>query len=1563
MSTSSVTEKLNARLEEFLKLVGVSDIAHRRDESTVDVYLHGKKQRNERDQAMKTAKEKITMSSVDQHKHNKQFVTVDLTRAQRWGVKMACRHILHDETGGLRGAIMAHSMGLGKTLIGVEVSRAFLAKHADQGVVVVAAPKMLCDQWQEELEDEDALGRRCCFEACSVAFKPPSEYDEDLLAAALHDIAPDARVGAGAVSNLRPYHVRRVWRALEDKGCSDIRGGWARSGTDAAFLAGMRIQAGKDIANEAHALPHCDYLVLTHDLFKNNHQELSNALGDDVKRLLILDEAQRAKNQNAQDEDDGDATDNLNTAVHEFPGKRLLLTATPMEINISELWALARLVVPDMSAPNANKISGIGAKLGRALHAAHGHLPPLLEVKNLIQQYQDITHRTPQVDDKFKKVVACVNTCLYAFMDRLGPSVLSKELGRVHRSEFLVTCDPDTDTMGPATLETWVTPSAARDQFLMKCLSKRRELGQGQKTIIFHWYKDYRDHVVKLMDENKIQYELLHGDMTTSARKGAIDRFKDAKATSTVLVANIQVGGVGLNLQHHANMVIFLNSDWNPANIEQAAGRIWRRGQERDCSIVHLVVTGEFSKADAPPVRIDEKKKFETMMRRVVANANFLDGKYLVGSGDAWSADPGKKHKLEEYIPQGANLTVKRIDYDLKDVVDVSVNATPPPLLDQYDVRSGNKKVARLPIYNKGDASYTSHFAELVESLREKLLQEVYYCTMHDVFFFRGEISKVPPLLYPLTTTQLERVQARIPDARFRMAFDPSVTPGLKDSLEQKQAAEAYAKRNQELLARVGDAGGGVVCLCTEAAGSDVNDDYRRQRAPLLVCLLLLLLHTKGVLPTTSKKEQLRAYLAVLSETRASTDVRAYPLLKSIADCACTTDEAVPPDRLEEQAARDFVQELQLANQVSVAEAGGTRYVLWCSDPETLPPAASMTQFPPYVYEDSERRPRVLVETPAGQSWILGDGVAELHGQVEPLVKRRIYTLWENPDYNASAPAAVQKQGKTAKDILVQFVNYNSKEDVSQLSLPGTTRLSGAKTQLVEALQRKEEMAGDDTKIDLDLVNVDGDVFRGADDNVNMGMTLQNNLKDGKIWYKIKQHQVKWIPVRALKPAVKPEELESTFRFGINVGDTKAELEKKHDRTEFTLYKDDSLSVKSRPPKPNTIEKTFKEVDGKLQIHYTAEALVQLHLTMDTAERAKQLLAKFQGGSTLLRATLSDDQVTITTMVRKGTTAQKLQKQLTDAVQMQKLRAKLSGVVDDTALEDGAGITVQFQTSAKATEMVIQEWRSVGVVPAPDVAVVNKLPKTLPADTKVADLYEQLNQEYDGHRYRWQLFEDENGKKSAVNAKLLRNVYNTMVVYYTGVKLVRVTVTNATPQDTTPSQVSFDDRLRQIARVPNTENDVYIEQGKTVGDLLALLKQKTDDDAVVGKLGGAGGLTRVLTDRDAVAVVLRPRGKVIFRVVSETDGEKLEGVEDAVWFEDQVKLGVFEKAKKQIRDKFQRLHKEQGLLLRFKPTTEPGNLQGITQFDFPASIVRKTPTLPGQGAQGGGPAPGDFIMH
>jgi len=54
-----------------------------------------------------------------------------------------------------------------------------------------------------------------------------------------------------------------------------------------------------------------------------------------------------------------------------------------------------------------------------------------------------------------------------------------------------------------------------------------------------------------------------------------------------VLFVNNRAGGVGQNWQQNANMVVHLNSPWNPATLRQATARVHRQGQERKTYVFH----------------------------------------------------------------------------------------------------------------------------------------------------------------------------------------------------------------------------------------------------------------------------------------------------------------------------------------------------------------------------------------------------------------------------------------------------------------------------------------------------------------------------------------------------------------------------------------------------------------------------------------------------------------------------------------------------------------------------------------------------------------------------------------------------------------------------------------------------------------------------------------------------------------------------------------------------------------------------------------------------------------
>jgi hypothetical protein len=51
-------------------------------------------------------------------------------------------------------------------------------------------------------------------------------------------------------------------------------------------------------------------------------------------------------------------------------------------------------------------------------------------------------------------------------------------------------------------------------------------------------------------------------------------------------------GGVGLNLQHAAAVVVNMDLPWNPAVLEQRIGRVHRMGQSRGVQVVNFVGQG-----------------------------------------------------------------------------------------------------------------------------------------------------------------------------------------------------------------------------------------------------------------------------------------------------------------------------------------------------------------------------------------------------------------------------------------------------------------------------------------------------------------------------------------------------------------------------------------------------------------------------------------------------------------------------------------------------------------------------------------------------------------------------------------------------------------------------------------------------------------------------------------------------------------------------------------------------------------------------------------------------------
>ena len=113
----------------------------------------------------------------------------------------------------------------------------------------------------------------------------------------------------------------------------------------------------------------------------------------------------------------------------------------------------------------------------------------------------------------------------------------------------------------------------------------------GHKTLLFCQHRimlDIFEGYVKAM--GTINYRRMDGTTPIASRQTLVDEFNH-NADAHVFLLTTKVGGLGVNLTG-ADRVIIYDPDWNPSTDIQARERAWRLGQKREVEIYRLMVAG-----------------------------------------------------------------------------------------------------------------------------------------------------------------------------------------------------------------------------------------------------------------------------------------------------------------------------------------------------------------------------------------------------------------------------------------------------------------------------------------------------------------------------------------------------------------------------------------------------------------------------------------------------------------------------------------------------------------------------------------------------------------------------------------------------------------------------------------------------------------------------------------------------------------------------------------------------------------------------------------------------------
>lgn len=343
-----------------------------------------------------------------------------------------------------------------------------------------------------------------------------------------------------------------------------------------------------------------DVLLTTYELVLKDH-----ALLESVKwRLLLVDEGHRLKNSSSQ------LYDVLFKLVPS--SGRVLITGTPLQNSLGELWCLLRFLMPEKFSDYEDFLQKYSVDLGSegGSNVRLEELHALIKPHILRRLKRDVEHSLKGKTEKIvrvdltplqKQLYRYILTRNYRDLKRTQEAAGNRAVGGLLNilGELKKICNhPLLLGKGSPALQEF-TQSGDNFGFKLEESGKlvilqrllRRLKDEGHRVLIFSQSVRMLDLLQSFVKSEGYAWQRLDGSTTSVARHLAIQAYNAPGSNDFVFLLSTRAGGLGINLAT-ADTVIIYDSDWNPQNDLQAMARAHRIGQKKLVRIFRLVSAG-----------------------------------------------------------------------------------------------------------------------------------------------------------------------------------------------------------------------------------------------------------------------------------------------------------------------------------------------------------------------------------------------------------------------------------------------------------------------------------------------------------------------------------------------------------------------------------------------------------------------------------------------------------------------------------------------------------------------------------------------------------------------------------------------------------------------------------------------------------------------------------------------------------------------------------------------------------------------------------------------------------
>ena len=292
---------------------------------------------------------------------------------------------------------------------------------------------------------------------------------------------------------------------------------------------------------------------------------------------ICLDEAHVIKNRGTK----------TSIAIMQLAAKnRIILTGTPVQNHLGELWNLFQFINPGLlgryevfnqkyilpieSQQDEERRSQLQALtapflLRRTKQAVVTELPEKTEITINVElsdsemAFYEVVRK--RAEDLFHQEGNQMSINALAELTRLRQAACSAEL-----------LDP-----------TWVEGSSKLNAFMELT---QNIIDGGHSVLVFSQFTSFLTLIKRRLSEAGLPFLYLDGSISMRQREQTVADFQ--KGRCPIFLISLKAGGVGLNLTA-ANYVIHLDPWWNPAIEQQATDRAYRIGQQQAVTVYHLV--------------------------------------------------------------------------------------------------------------------------------------------------------------------------------------------------------------------------------------------------------------------------------------------------------------------------------------------------------------------------------------------------------------------------------------------------------------------------------------------------------------------------------------------------------------------------------------------------------------------------------------------------------------------------------------------------------------------------------------------------------------------------------------------------------------------------------------------------------------------------------------------------------------------------------------------------------------------------------------------------------------